>query len=1178
MLFLQHFVKEKSWKFFVVGCGILRKGIRHKFQQYHFQENSQNQYIDDPSLSSTTLLFINSQQSNVRITDISCFNNALTNSSSTFIFISAYSIQFNKVYVYGHNMQNYSIWTKYYDLEILSIEHQNKINLVIQQAFPIKTKGGVFSLIATIYTLFDGTFLDISAESSSVIALRTQGQGQVSLQNVEFVSVQTISSQIGNTDGCLSVQSQNSLLMLTLTNITFNQVQNVLSSSILTIYPSFNQNYIKLENIKVINCFSLMDQIMNVQFSHTTPKKNQVIIKNLMVEQKEPNFFSYLENLSALTSLEVKKIANDNTLIQFSSCQISFTSITITGIYSSSLIKIIDCPIIFLSDIFLHNIKLLNFFNLLYIGQISQIINIVRIFVIFIQTLDNYQIDNQSMIEQSDFAIKFSNQLCYQESSLKNQIYTSNTLNIKSFLSDLQAVLLEVGSLFYYNSISHKNVLSISQIQIINVECKQCLNGLIYFDLTDFLRIFIQEVFCYSNNIITSGCFVVKSQINQNNLLTIKQSEFILNKGKSGVAINAQNLRIIMNKCRFFNNSASDFGGAIYLLQKNEYFLFNQTLISNNKAKEAGGLYLYGNSSLNQSNFINSLLSLNKADLYSNNFQAIPVSLELSINQIQMYSIQNNASEKQLALKPYKMIEQGQIILAKQLKLPRKQKIINYKIYNTAQLKFVDYLTEFSLSLRNIFNEELPNIINHTCEIHQYDLERNQIIQTKFISSLLFNPSTNNFDLGSLQFSIDPYQQKTKINQILISCQSQYQKLSLSYLFVVQPLKCQLGEFYVEFGCQLCEPNQGFYSVSYNTTKCSIFDPTKFVSITSNLINLKKGYWRPTFESDIIECCFKNEEHCIGGWLVGNSLCNTGYLGGLCEECDKYNIRGQGEYFKQNQQTICQVCDEYSQTLAPFILTSIWAILSILLTLKSINNSNKLFSSLKLRQKFAKILFKLNQDHESIQIKLFLNYLWIFSSIFTFNINFAFSFGFINSTSNPSYFMANTLDCYLSQFTKYELIYIRILAMIILLGCQLMLIYIGFKIHAMITKCKLDSSIFSITIVYLYVSNYAALITQFCSVVAKRTISRIDYIQGDLTLPYGSQSHSLWVFSFILPGLGLIGFFFPFAVFFFLYLKRDELDQIQFRKHLCYLFNEYNDNNYFWEWIKLWKKAFSFSL
>ncbi|CAD8137799.1 unnamed protein product [Paramecium octaurelia] len=1136
-----------------------------------FKENSQNQYIDDPNLSSTTLLYINSQQSNVIITNISCFNNALTNSSSSFIFISAYSIQFNQVYVYGHNKQSYSIWTKYYDLVILSIEYQNKINLVIQQTFPIKTKGGVFSLIATKYTLFDGTFLDIYAESSSVLALKTQGQGQVSLQNVEFVSVQTTFSQIGNTDGCLSIQSQNSLLLLTLTNITFNSVQNVLSSSILTIYPSFNQNYIKLENIKVINCFSLMDQIMKVEFQHTTPKKNQVIIKNLMVEQNEPNFFSYLENLSPLTSLEVKKIANDNTLIQFTSCQISFTSITITGIYSSSLIKISDCPIIFLSNIFLHNIKLLNFFNLLYIGQISSITNTVIIFDIIIQTLDYYQVNNQSIAEQSNFAIKFQKQFCYQDSSWTDQVYTSNTLNVKSFLSDLQAVSLEVGSLFYYNSISHKNLLSISQIQIMNVECKQCLNGLIYFDLTDFLRIFIQEVFCYSNNILNSGCFVVKSQINQSNLLTIKQSEFILNKGQNGVAINAQNLRIVMNKCRFFNNSASNFGGAIYLLQNNEYFLFNQTLISNNKAKEAGGLYLQGNSSLNQSNFINSLLSLNKADLYSNNLQAIPVSLELSINQVQMYSIQNNISEKQLALKPYKMIEQGQIILAKQLKLPSNQKIINYKIYNTVQLKFVDYLTEFSLSLRNIFNEQLPNIINHTCEIHQQDFEQNQ--PTKLISSLSFNPNTNNFDLGSLSLSIDPYQQKGEINRILIFCQSQYQKLSLSYNFVVQPLKCQLGEFYVDFGCQLCEPNQGFYSVSYNTTKCSIFDPTKFVSITSNLINLKKGYWRPTFESDIIEYCFKNEQHCIGGWLVGNLICNIGYLGGLCEECDKYNIRGQGEYFKQNQQTICQICGEYSQTLAPFILTSTWAILSILLTLKSINNSNKLFQSLKLRQKFAKILFKLNQDHESIQIKLFLNYLWIFSAIFTFNINFAFSFGFINSTSNPSYFMANTLDCYLSQFSKYELIYIRILAMIILLGCQLLLIYIGFKIHAMITKCKLDSSIFSITIVYLYVSNYAALLTQFCSVLAKRTISKIDYIQGDLTLLYGSQSHYLWTFSFILPGLGLIGFFFPFAVFFFLYLKRGELDQIQFRKHLCYLFNEYNDNNYFWEWIKLWKKS-----
>ena len=33
---------------------------------------------------------------------------------------------------------------------------------------------------------------------------------------------------------------------------------------------------------------------------------------------------------------------------------------------------------------------------------------------------------------------------------------------------------------------------------------------------------------------------------------------------------------------------------------------------------------------------------------------------------------------------------------------------------------------------------------------------------------------------------------------------------------------------------------------------------------------------------------------CLGGWEPGDKSCNIGYLGALCEECDIYNIKGDG--------------------------------------------------------------------------------------------------------------------------------------------------------------------------------------------------------------------------------------------------------------------------------------------
>ncbi|CAD8114148.1 unnamed protein product [Paramecium primaurelia] len=72
-------------------------------------------------------------------------------------------------------------------------------------------------------------------------------------------------------------------------------------------------------------------------------------------------------------------------------------------------------------------------------------------------------------------------------------------------------------------------------------------------------------------------------------------------------------------------------------------------------------------------------------------------------------------------------------------------------------------------------------------------------------------------------------------------------------------------------------------------------------------------------------------------------------------------------------------------------------------------------------------------DMEGIFIKMLFIYLWIFQVIFTFNIKFTISFQFIDITSNTTQFMASSLDCFLSEVSEIELIYIRIIATILLI-------------------------------------------------------------------------------------------------------------------------------------------------
>ncbi|CAD8110091.1 unnamed protein product [Paramecium primaurelia] len=516
-----------------------------------------------------------------------------------------------------------------------------------------------------------------------------------------------------------------------------------------------------------------------------------------------------------------------------------------------------------------------------------------------------------------------------------------------------------------------------------------------------------------------------------------------------------------------------------------------------------------------------------------------------------------------IKITPIRILQQGKVILSNKLMIPSNQEISKYELYNPKLKKFSAYINEFSIQLKNRFNEQLLNFTNSTCQIMEsiIDIKKQVRLSSSNASLIYFNQTTNNFNLGNLIFTFDPYNQTDKQYEIEIYCKTQSLIKELSYKIKVQSLICQLGEFNVLNGCLTCQSTQGFYSVTYNATKCSIFDKTKFEAITSNNIKLKPGYWRPHQESDLVNDCFKNIESCKGGWAVGDDICQIGHVGGLCEECDKQNTRGDGYYFKNDQFT-CLNCSNFSINILSLVLITIWVFLSAFITLTSVQKTNQLFASLKLTQNFAHILFKMNINQESILLKLLLNYIWIFSVIFTFNIQFSFSFIFVNQMSDTSYFLTRNLDCEISQSFEIELIYIRVLGMFTLISLQIFVIQLTVNIFIMLTKGKFSSNISSITIIYLYVQNYAALINQLFSILAKREISNIDYVQGDVSLLFDSFNHQAWIYKLI----------FPISLLLFLNRsqnkldsckKRNFFDKIQFRRHIGYLFNEYNANSSF---------------
>ncbi|CAD8092878.1 unnamed protein product [Paramecium primaurelia] len=130
------------------------------------------------------------------------------------------------------------------------------------------------------------------------------------------------------------------------------------------------------------------------------------------------------------------------------------------------------------------------------------------------------------------------------------------------------------------------------------------------------------------------------------------------------------------------------------------------------------------------------------------------------------------------------------------------------------------------------------------------------LIDSTNIANIEYHSESNNFDLRFLSITIDPYKQNNQTNQIQIFCHLNDQSDTLLYYIEIKGIFANQGS--VIFNQVVKYVNQAKDIILQQIdTKCSIFYQNKFQFITSNQIQLKKGYCRPNYQSDLIEQCFK---------------------------------------------------------------------------------------------------------------------------------------------------------------------------------------------------------------------------------------------------------------------------------------------------------------------------------
>ncbi|CAD8115625.1 unnamed protein product [Paramecium sonneborni] len=1148
------------------------KNLDIQIENVLFYKNIMHVYNENSLKDSAALIYIATLQSTILIENLHCNQNAMTNSSNSFINIASKNLKINNLLVQNHNVLPIKVWNDYYDLTVVD---QEDIKILIMQIFHIKTIGGVAYIQAANFICKNVTIEKIIAAKSSVFDILTSNEGIILISNLNVhQTINNLQEKI-DSSGCISVNSQYSSLNFTIIQANFQNIVNRMSSAILTIIPSLISNKLIFQSLTIIDCVSLKNQIVKILFLSQINKQNSISFFDLKIIQNKDAWINLFSDIGELQQNEIIEITgNDNALIYLENCDMTLKNIYIEGMLFSRAIK-------------LNNINNLVMFNCYFQNILS----------IFTQNLISISLTTQQKCKISLKAVNFFKASMYNAKMEQNQVkqqqksqYLISGCSIIQSSSQFQPQdyfynniiyltqsLVQPTSILYIQSQSNQTILLFDMVNFENNNYSASQDGIIHFDEINFHRLKILRLNCNFNQIKNYGCLNIISNSNTSQQVQIENSNFIQNIGTQGIAIKGSEVFLKLDQCKIVLNIALSQGGGLYLQLNTKQFFILNTILINNKAQEGGGIYFEDDNDLIKKKFLHTFLNFNTAQIYGNNLVEHPDHLTIYINSKEMsssYQMKNNISTRVLKIKPQKVIEQGKSIISDMFMIPSTQVINSYQIFILKQAAFINYIKNINIYFLNSKGELLFNLQNSTCQVADLIVKSdNQEIQGSTIYEILqFQATSNNFELGTLAFRLDPYQNEQSHLQIQISCKTQKTQNELKYIINAKSFKCQLGEFYIENGCQMCKSSQGFYSVTYDAIKCSIYDKTKFQSINSNMINLRQGYWRPNHLSDYTEECYKNTEFCLGGWQVGDITCKVGHIGALCEICDIYNIRGHGQFFKNQQNLNCLSCSGDESSIFPFLLALFQVLLSITLTLKSINKSNLLFSSLRIFQKFSKIIFKLNQDHEGILIKILLNYLWIFSSIFSFNIQFSFSIYFIEQSSNSFYFMVNNLDCYLSDI-QIHLIYFKVFFILLLMLLQFYFILVLSFLYHKLLKRNMDNSLLSSTLLYLYLFNYGGLIKMLCSSLSVRQISNINYIQGDVSLLFDKEEHYLWIYFLIIPLLFIFGCLLPFSLFLMMFMNRHQLDKIKFRKHICYLFNEYHEKTYYWEQIKLIQKA-----
>ncbi|EGR32881.1 hypothetical protein IMG5_067870 [Ichthyophthirius multifiliis] len=157
--------------------------------------------------------------------------------------------------------------------------------------------------------------------------------------------------------------------------------------------------------------------------------------------------------------------------------------------------------------------------------------------------------------------------------------------------------------------------------------------------------------------------------------------------------------------------------------------------------------------------------------------------------------------------------------------------------------------------------------------------------------------------------------------------------LLYKYLFYVQMRDCELGEALIQGKCIKCQ--EATFSIQMDSTECKKCTLKEIQECVDGFkIKIYPGYWRKSFDSDIIIECKNLISNCLGGFKTGDQSCAEGHIGALCESCDIYgNVWGQS--WANSSPFKCGLCSEINYNSIKVFAISIYTLIALLFSVKS---------------------------------------------------------------------------------------------------------------------------------------------------------------------------------------------------------------------------------------------------